>query len=99
MPPTSPRTDRIKLKYRWNFHQDMQSYHARYAVTGFDQAFFFLKGLHMYGKAFSGAAGTVGYQPYQTPLNFERTEGDGRQNRAMLFVHYTKEQRIETINF
>ena len=99
MPPTSPRTDRIKLKYRWNFHQDMQNYHARYAVTGFDQAFFFLKGLHMYGKTFSGAAGTVGYQPYQTPLNFERTEGDGRQNRAMLFVHYTKEQRIETINF
>ena len=99
MPPTSPRTDRIKLKYRWNFHQDMQNYHARYAVTGFDQAFFFLKGLHMYGKTFSGAAGTVGYQPYQTPLNFERTDGDGRQNRAMLFVHYTKEQRIETINF
>jgi len=99
MNPVSSRTARLKQKYRWNFHQDMQNYHQRYAVTGFDHAYFFIKGLHMYGQNFTGASGMVGYSPYQTPLHFERLSGGGLQNRARLFVHYTKDQRIETINF
>ena len=99
MNPLSPRTERIKQKYRWNFHQDMQNYHQRFAVTGFDQAYFFIKGLHLYGKRFTGAPGVVGYTPIQNPLHFERIGNGGLQNRAMLFVHYTEEQKIETINF
>ena len=99
MSPLSSRGDHFRQKYRWNFHQDMQSYHARYAVTGFDHAYFLLKGLHMYGKNFTGASGMVGYTPYQTPLHFERIEGGGLQNRSMLFVHYTSDHRVETINF
>ena len=77
----------------------MQNYHQRFAVTGFDHAYFFIKGLHMYGKNFTGASGMVGYTPYQTPLHFERLSGGGMQNSARLFVHYTKDLRIETINF
>ena len=94
MSPLSPRAEHFKKKYRWNFHQDMQPYHQRYAVTGFDQA-----GLHMYGSRFTGASGTVGYTPLQTPLHFERIGNGGMQNRAILFVHYTKDNKIETINF
>ena len=99
MNPLSPRAARFRQKYRWNFHQDMQNYSQRFAVTGFDHAYFFIKGLHMYGHNFTGAAGMVGYTPYQTPLHFERLSGGGLQNRARLFVHYTNDQRIETINF
>lgn len=99
MNPLSPRTDRIKLKYRWNFHQDMQAYHQRFAVMGFDHAYFFIKGLHLYGSHFTGASGMVGYTPFQTPLHFERIGNGGLQNRAMMFVHYTRDNRIETINF
>lgn len=95
MDPTSPRTDRLKLKYRWNFHQDMQPYHQRFAATGFDQAFFFLKGLHMYGKQFTGASGLVGYTPFQTPLHFEATQDGGHQNRAMVIVHYTHDHTVD----
>ena len=99
MNPVSARTSHFKQKYRWCFHQDMQNYHQRYAVTGFDHAYFLIKGLHMYGQNFTGASGMVGYSPFQTPLHFERLDGGGLQNRARLFVHYTKDQRIETINF
>ena len=99
MNPLSPRATRFKQKYRWNFHQDMQNYHARFAVTGFDHAYFFVKGLHMYGKHFRGASGMVGYTPVQTPLQFERLGDGGMQNRASLFVHYTPDHQIETINF
>lgn len=99
MSPLSPRGEHFKKKYRWNFHQDMQPYHQRYAVTGFDQAYFMIKGLHMYGTHFTGASGMVGYTPLQTPLHFERIGNGGMQNRAILFVHYTKDNKIETINF
>ena len=99
MNPLSPRGEHFKKKYRWNFHQDMQPYHQRYAVTGFDQAYFMIKGLHMYGSHFTGASGTVGYTPLQTPLHFERIGNGGMQNRAILFVHYTQDNKIETINF
>lgn len=95
----SPRTERIKLKYRQNFRQDMQPYHQRYAVTGFDQAYFMIKGMHLYGSRFTGAPGMVGYTPFQTPLRFERVGNGGLQNRAILFVHYTTDNQIETINF
>ena len=99
MNPFSSRSDRIKLKYRWNFHQDMQHYNQRYAVVGFDHAFFMLKGLHMYGDHFTGAAGMVGYTPLQNPLRFERIGNGGLQNRAVMFVHYTPENKVETINY
>ena len=99
MNPLSSRAARFKQKYRWNFHQDMQSYNQRFAVTGFDHAYFFIKGLHMYGQNFTGASGMVGYTPYQTPLHFERLSGGGLQNRARMLVHYTTDQRIETINY
>jgi hypothetical protein len=99
MNPLSPRTEHFKQKYRWNFHQDMQNYHTRYAVTGFDHAFFLLKGLHLYGTKFTGASGMVGYTALQTPLHFERLEGGGLLNHAMLLVHYTKQNSVETISF
>ena len=99
MSPLSHRGEHFKKKYRWNFHQDMQPYHQRYAVTGFDQAYFMIKGLHMYGTHFTGASGMVGYTPLQTPLHFERIGNGGMQNRAILFVHYTPQNKIETINF
>lgn len=98
--PLSWRTDRIELKYRWNFHQDMLQALPRFAITGFDHAYYFIKGMHLYGKQFTGARGMVGYTPIQTPLRFEQTaNGGGYQNRSALFVHYTPGHRIETINF
>ena len=99
MNPLAVRSERLRQKYRWNFHQDMQNYPQRFAATGFDQAYFMIKGLHLYGKNFTGASGMVGYTPVQTPLLFERIGNGGMQNRAILFVHYTKNQKTETINF
>lgn len=97
--PLSSQTERLEQKYRWNFHSDMQNALPRFALTGFDHAYFFLKGLHKYGKEFNGAAGMFGYPPVQTPLVFERMGNGGLQNHSLLFVHYTPEHRVETIRF
>ena len=97
--PLSSQTVRLEQKYRWNFHADMMQSLPRFALTGFDHAYFFLMGLHKYGKSFNGAAGVFGYPPVQTPLVFERMGNGGLQNHSMLFVHYMPEHRVETIKF
>ena len=95
----STATERLQQKYRWNFHQDMMASLPRFAITGFDHAYFFLMGLHKYGKTFDGAAGRFGYQPVQTPLKFERVGNGGYQNKAYMFVHYMPEHKIEALNY
>ena len=97
--PTSSATKRLEQKYRWNFHTDMQNILPRFAITGFDHAYFFLMGLHKYGKSFNGAAGMFGYPPVQTPLQFERYGNGGLRNNTQLFVHYMPEHLVETIKF
>jgi len=60
---------------------------------------FFVKGFLQDDKNFTGAPGTVGYQPIQTPLKFERVGNGGWQNRSLVFMHYMPEHRLETIKF
>ena len=97
--PVSSATKRLEQKFRWNFHTDMQQVLPRFAITGFDHAYFFLMGLHKYGKTFNGAAGMFGYPPVQTPLQFERYGNGGLRNRTLLFVHYKPDHMVETIKF
>jgi len=93
----SSATLRLQQKYRWNFHQDMQQMQPRFALTGFDHAMFFLKGLERMGKDFDGDAGHSSYIPVQTPLNFERIANGGLRNRVLQLIHYLPEQRVEII--
>ncbi len=95
----TPAAATLSAKYRQNFNQPMMPTCPRFAITGFDHAYFFLKGLHKYGKEFDGAAGRFGYPPVQTPLKFERIGNGGLQNRAYLFVHYKPEHQIELLNY
>lgn len=92
-------TERFQQSYRSNFHQDMLTALPRFALTGYDHAFFFLRGLHKYGKAFDGASGRVDYQPLQTPLKFDRLPNGGFLNHAFMFIHYKDDRSIESVNY
>ena len=82
-------------------HPDLDITNAlpRFAITGFDHVYFFLRGLHKYGKFFNGSAGTSSYPHVQTPLVFERYGNGGMRNKTMMFVHYRPDMVIETIRF
>ncbi len=86
--------------YRW-FNEGMQErYIPRMALTGFDQAYFFLRGLYDRGSAFHGVAGESTYKPLQTPLRFDHMTGyQGYQNTAFQLVHYKKAGIIETLQY
>ena len=88
----------VENKYRFWFKTDLQQALPRFALTGFDQGYYFLKGIAQHGKKFSGARGLMGYTPLQTPLYFERVGSvGGFKNKAMLLIHYTKSGRREII--
>ena len=95
----SHATDHLQNLYHRNFHQQMMQSLPRFALTGFDHAYFFLKGLNKYGKTFDGAAGRFGYPAVQTPLKFERLGVGGYQNRAYLFVRYKTDHTIDLVNY
>lgn len=97
--PLTVATQDFERKYRQNFRCDMQNLLPRFAITGFDHAYFFLKGLHKYGKTFNGAEGMFGYPPIQTPLKFERYGNGGLRNRTLLFVHYTPQHTKEVYKY
>ena len=97
--PLSPATQQFQQKYRQNFSSDMQNLLPRFAITGFDHAYFFLKGLHKYGKTFNGAEGMFGYPFIQTPLKFERYGNGGLRNKTLLFIHYKPDHLMETFKF
>jgi len=84
---------------RW-FKQPMQAALPRFGITGYDQAQFFLRGLYYYGKTFKGTRDQNTYRPLQTPLVFKPTvEGGGMKNQNFMLIHYTRDQRIEAINY
>jgi len=95
----SDATERLQLKFRWNFHQDMMQALPRFALTGFDHANFFLRGLHEKGESFDGSSKSFRIEPVQTPLKFERLGRGGYQNRAYMFIHYMPEQQVESLNY
>ena len=71
----------------------------RFALTGYDQAMFFLRGYHEQGKNFTGAKGTLGYKALQSPLYFHKVGWGGYQNESFMLVHYTRSGNIESINY
>lgn len=95
----SPTAIRLEKKYEKHFGQKMQQDALpRFALTGFDHAVFFLRGLQHHGKAFDGSAASD--KPVQTPLRFEQAaKKGGHQNTAFMFIHYKADGKIETINY
>ena len=95
----SADTQRMEQNYKLWFKEDMQAALPRFAITGYDQARFFIEGLCTKGKAFDGTAGSSTYRPLQTALKFKRIENGGLQNKTFMLVHYAGGDLLEAISY
>lgn len=94
----SSRVHAFEQRYRAAFHSEMMDYLPRFALTGYDHAMFFLRGMKAQGKRFTGELEDK--RALQTPLHFARTKsGGGLHNQALQFVHYNTDKSISIINF
>lgn len=97
--PLSAATKRFETDYRRWFRGEMMYALPHFAITGYDQGEFFLRGLHKKGKAFTGSPADAGYTSLQTPLKFKRVASGGWQNKAFMLIHYAPTGDIEAINY
>lgn len=97
--PVAQRTKNFERTYRQWFKSDMREALPRFAITGYDQAQFFLRGISTYGSAFKGTKQQTTYAPMQTPLKFMRVSDGGMQNVSFMLVHYRNNRSIESISY
>lgn len=96
----NPRTRQLEQSYRRWFGEPLQNnYNPRFALTGYDHAQFFLRGLVDKGKDFRGTASQSAYKPLQTPLRFRQVGDAGMQNDNFQLIHYTRDRRIESVAY
>lgn len=97
----NPLEERInnfeRLYMRWFGHPMIQTY-PRYCMMGFDMAYYFLRGLQIYGNELEQRHADVPNYPLQHNMRFERLdENSGFVNRHVQLIHYTPQQTIEFI--
>ena len=98
--PLSPKTASLERSYRHWFKSDMRQALPRFAITGYDHAQFFIRGLHKYGSKFVGTRQQQDtYMPLQTQLKFRYVQGGGMQNTAFMLVHYKPNRTLESISY
>lgn len=97
--PLSPKTASLERGYKQWFKSDMRQALPRFAITGYDHAQFFIRGMHKYGANFAGTKQQNTYTPLQTPLKFHYVKGGGMQNAAFMLVHYKPNHTIESISY
>ncbi len=92
----STRIKNLEKRYLERFGSEMMAAIPRFAITGYDQARFFLRGLHKDGKTFTGELSDK--DALQTQFKFVRVgEGGGLKNKQFLFMHYNRNRTISTI--
>lgn len=95
----SSKTQQLEQDYRRWFHVSMNNnYLPRFALTGYDHAMFFIKGIAKEGKNFRGTEPNK--DALQTRLRFEpASRKGGMQNKNFMLVHYNRNRSISTIAF
>ena len=78
----------FKQRYHTTFQGDMLYALPSFALTGYDHAMFFIKGIERYGKKFVGTTSQQIVMPLQTPLDFKRVKNGGYVNKAFMLIHY-----------
>lgn len=96
---TEPRTKVMAQDYKKWFKTDMQQSLPRFAITGYDHAQFFLRGIVNYGKSFKGYKQQNSYRALQAPLEFKPVGNAGMQNTFFQLVHFRTDGATEAVSF
>ncbi len=95
-----PEAKAFHQKYRRTYSKEIVNRYPKYAILGFDIAYYFLKAMHLYGTDIDSRLHKMKYVPLQTGFKFERVNNwGGFINRKVFFVHFSKDYELQTIDF
>lgn len=95
----STATTSLEKSYRGWFNEEMQPAQPRFAITGYDHAQFFIRGIAKFGKKFVGNKSQNLYSSLQTPLCFEKVGKGGYVNTSFMLIHYLYNHSIESLAY
>lgn len=88
----------FQKKFQQNFGKPMQVNYPRFAVMGFDMAYYFMHGIATLGDEFEDKQHRLEYAPLQNPMKFtQENENAAFVNRNVMLINFTPEQKIITI--
>lgn len=94
-----PAAKAFHQKYRRTYSKEIVNRYPKYAILGFDIAYYFLKAMHLYGTDIDSKINEMKYTPLQTGFKFERVNNwGGFINRKVFFVHFSKDYELQTID-
>ena len=95
-----PAPKAFHQKYRRTYSKEIANRYPKYAILGFDIAYYFLKAMHLYGTDMDNRIHEMDYTPLQTGFKFERVNHwGGFINRKVFFVHFSRDYQLQTIDF
>ena len=95
-----PEAKAFHQKYRRTYSKEIVNRYPKYAILGFDIAYYFLKAMHLYGTDMDSRLDEMKYTPLQTGFKFERVNNwGGFINRKVFFVHFSRDYELQTIDF
>ncbi len=93
-------TKDFESAYESNFSAKMSNALPHFAITGYDQAMFFIGGLHKYGKDFRGLRTQQYAAPLQNSYNFVQRNGStGYRNTHFQLIHFRNDGGIESLAY
>lgn len=92
-------TQRFATNYKSHFNTDMMNALPHFAATGYDQAMFFIGGLHKYGANFKAQGSQLYTTPLQTPYNFQKTASGGYRNKVFQLIHFKTDGSVDAITY
>lgn len=95
-----PEAQAFHQKYRRTYSKEIVNRYPKYAILGFDIAYYFFKAIHLYGTDIDNRLDEMQYTPLQTGFKFERVNNwGGFINRKVFFVHFSEDYELQTIDF
>ena len=84
---------------RW-YHKEILNTYPKYAILGYETAFYLLKGLSLYGDNLEQHLNNIRVTPIQTSFRFERVSNwGGFINKKVFFIHFTKDHELIKMDF
>lgn len=93
-------TKLFEKQYKAAFKTPMQTALPHFALTGYDQALFFIGGIVKWHDEFKGMRTQHYATPLQTPYNFvQQSANSGYRNKHFQLVHFRNDGNIESLAY
>ena len=90
----------FQKEFRQWYHKEILNTYPKYAILGYETAYYLLKGLSLYGNNLENNLRHISVTPIQTSFRFDRVNNwGGFINKKVFFIHFTKNHELIKMDF